>query len=229
MKLRWVAVVCVGILGCQGKPAEKAMELKTQKDKVSYSIGQDIGNNLKRQSLDVDTEIMARGLKDAFTGAKSLLTEAEVQSAMQALQKDMMAKHDAQVQKVAADQQKAGDAFLAENGKKEGVVTLPSGLQYKVIKAGTGKIPKATDTVMAHYRGALVDGTEFDSSYKRGEPTTFPVNRVIPGWQEALQKMPVGSKWQVFIPSNLAYGPPGQGPIPPNATLVFDMELVGIK
>lgn len=228
MNLRWVAAACIGLLGCQGKTPEK-VELKTQKDKVSYSIGQSVGKNLKDQGLDVIPETVAKGLKDAYTGVKSEMTDEQIKETMDAFQKEMIAKRDAETQKMAADQKKAGDAFLTDNGKKEGVITLPSGLQYKVIKAGAGRIPKATDTVMAHYRGTLVDGTEFDSSYKRGEPTTFPINQVIPGWQEALQKMAVGSKWQVFIPSDLAYGPPGRGPIPPNAVLIFDMELTGIK
>lgn len=227
MKSTWIAVLCAGLLGCQNKPQEKT-ELKTQKDKISYSIGLSIGKDLKAQSVGVDTDVLEKGIKDALAGGKTLLTDEQVRETMMAFQKDMMTKQQERTQKLADEKKREGEAFLANNGKKEGVVTLPSGLQYKVIKSGAGKTPAPSDTVRAHYRGTLTDGTEFDSSYRRGQPVEFPVNGVIPGWQEALQKMKVGDKWQVFIPARLAYGPRGTGPIPPNATLIFDLELVGI-
>ena len=221
--------MCVGLLGCQNKPQEKT-ELKTQKDKISYSIGLDIGNTLKRQKLDVEAEVLAKGIRDGLAdSAKALMTQEQIRETMEAFQKEMMAKQQSSMQKLAEEKKKEGEAFLADNGKKEGVVTLPSGLQYKVIKSGTGPTPKASDTVTTHYRGTLTDGTEFDSSYKQGKPVEFPVGRVIPGWQEALQKMKVGDKWQLFVPAQLGYGPNGNGPIPPNATLIFEMELLSIK
>jgi FKBP-type peptidyl-prolyl cis-trans isomerase FklB len=211
--------------------AAETVELKSTKDKASYSIGASVGNNLKRQAIDVNIAALVKGMEDALGGKRLQLTQDEIQEAMEALQKDMASKQE-QNKKVAGEKnKKEGDAFLAENKKKEGVKTLASGLQYKVIKAGTGAMPKATDTVTTHYKGTLLDGTEFDSSYKRNEPTSFPVNGVIKGWQEALQLMKVGSKWQLFIPSDLAYGENGTmgGPIGPNATLVFEIELIDIK
>ncbi|MSS73285.1 MAG: FKBP-type peptidyl-prolyl cis-trans isomerase [Candidatus Latescibacteria bacterium] len=229
VKSKWIAVLCVGLLGCQNKPQEKT-ELKTQKDKISYSIGLDIGNTLKRQKLDVEAEVLAKGIRDGLAdSAKALMTQEQIRETMEAFQKEMMAKQQSSMQKLAEEKKKEGEAFLADNGKKEGVVTLPSGLQYKVIKSGTGPTPKASDTVTTHYRGTLTDGTEFDSSYKQGKPVEFPVGRVITGWQEALQKMKVGDKWQLFVPAQLGYGPNGNGPIPPNATLIFEMELLSIK
>jgi len=206
--------------------AQETLVLKNQKDKVSYIIGMDIGNNLKKQSIDIDPNILAKGLKDSLTSGKPLLTEKEIQETMAAFQKEMMAKKE----EVAKQNKKDGETFLAENKKKEGVKTLPSGLQYKVIKAGAGKKPKSTDTVTVHYRGTLINGTEFDSSYKRGQTVSFQVSGVIPGWTEALQLMEEGAKWQLFIPSNLAYGERGAGGvIGPNATLIFEVELVSIQ
>ena len=204
--------------------------LKTQKDKVSYGIGMNIGKNLQRDAVDVDTDLLSRGLKDALSGGKTLMNEEEYRATMTALQKEMMEKQAEAARKLAEKNKTEGEAFLAANGKKEGVVTLPSGLQYKVIQSGTGKTPKATDTVETNYRGTLVDGTEFDSSYKRGQTATFPVNGVIAGWTEALQKMKEGDKWQLFVPSNLAYGERGAGrEIGPNATLIFEVELIAVK
>jgi len=206
--------------------AQETLVLKNQKDKVSYIIGMDIGNNLKKQSIDIDPNILAKGLKDSLTSGKPLLTEKEIQETMAAFQKEMMAKKE----EVAKQNKKDGETFLSENKKKEGVKTLPSGLQYKVIKAGAGKKPKSTDTVTVHYRGTLINGTEFDSSYKRGQTVSFQVSGVIPGWTEALQLMEEGAKWQLFIPSNLAYGERGAGGvIGPNATLIFEVELVSIQ
>jgi FKBP-type peptidyl-prolyl cis-trans isomerase FklB len=206
--------------------AQETPVLKNQKDKMSYIIGMDIGNNLKKQSIDIDPAFLARGIKDALAGGKPLLTEKEMQETMAVFQKEMMAKQ----QEVATKNKKEGEAFLVENKKKQGVKTLPSGLQYKVIKEGTGKKPKLGDTVTAHYWGTLIDGTEFDSSYKRGQPANFPVSGVIPGWTEALQLMGEGAKWQLFIPSNLAYGERGAGAgIGPNATLIFEIELISVQ
>ena len=213
-------IVMLGILFLVSQVnAEEKLVLKNQKEKVSYIIGMDIGGNLKKQSIDIDPNILAKGIQDALGGAKSLLTDQEMQETMVAFQKELMEKH-----------KKQGEDFLAENKKKEGVKTLPSGLQYKVIKAGTGKKPKLDDTVTANYRGTLIDGMEFDSSYKRGQPATFRVSGVIPGWTEALQLMEEGAKWQLFVPSNLAYGQRGAGKvIGPDTALIFEIELVSIQ
>lgn len=230
MKVVLTAVLGVALLASQACAGEKKMELKSEKDKVSYSIGLEIGNGFKRQSIDIDTEALASGIKDAISGEKPLLTESEVKEVMTAFQKDMMAKQETKAKVAAEKNSKDGEAFLAENKKKEGVKATASGLQYKVIKAGEGAMPKATDTVTVNYKGTLIDGTEFDSSYKRGEAATFPVSGVIKGWTEALQLMKVGSKWQLFIPSNIAYGERGAGgQIGPNATLIFEVELLSIK
>jgi FKBP-type peptidyl-prolyl cis-trans isomerase FklB len=229
MKSAWVIVLSLGILA--GQVCAQDMVLKTQKDKVSYSIGVDIGTTLKNQSLDVDPAILARGIRDSMSGQKQLMTDQEIRDTIAAFQKEMMAKQQELTKQLGEKNKKQGEAFLAENKKKEGVKTLPSGLQYKVITAGKGKKPKATDTVTTHYRGTLIDGTEFDSSVSRGKPASFPVNGVIPGWTEALQLMEEGAKWQLFIPSNLAYGERGTpgGPIGPNATLIFDIELISVQ
>jgi FKBP-type peptidyl-prolyl cis-trans isomerase FklB len=210
--------------------AAEKQELKTQKDKVSYVIGLDMGNSLKKNMVDIDTEILIRGLKDALSGANPLMTEQEMKETITALQKDLQAKQQEQGKALAEKNKKEGEAFLAENKKKGGVITMPSGLQYKILTDGKGKSPKATDTVTVNYKGTLIDGVEFDSSYKRGQPATFTVNGVIPGWIEALQLMKEGSKWQLFIPSNLAYGERGAGgTIGPNAVLIFEVELLSIK
>jgi FKBP-type peptidyl-prolyl cis-trans isomerase FklB len=229
MKLRVVGIVGMLFLLTQVVVAE-SVTLKSQKDKVSYSIGVNMGKNLKQMAVDIDPDTFAKGFKDAFSGAKSQLSDEEMQTVMAALQKEMGAKQAEKMKVVGDKNKKDGEVFLAENKKKEGVKTLASGLQYKVIKEGSGKIPKATDKVSTHYQGTLIDGTEFDSSYKRGEPAVFPVKGVIPGWTEALQMMKVGSKWQLFIPAKLAYGDRGAGPnIGPNAVLIFTMELLSIQ
>lgn len=229
MKLRLMAVLGIVLLACQVNAGENLV-LKDQKDKVSYSIGMNIGNNLKKQSIDVNPDVLAQGIKDALSGSKALMTEQEVNETIMAFQKEMSAKQIERLKELGEKNKKEGEAFLAENKKKEGIITLPSGLQYKVINEGTGETPGLTDTVTVNYRGTLIDGTEFDSSYRRGQPATFPVNAVIAGWTEALQLMKVGSKWQLFIPSDLAYGERGAGrDIGPNATLIFDVELLSIK
>lgn len=228
MLFRFIAIVGLGLLSSSVYAADKS-DLKTQKDKVSYSIGLDIGRNLKDQSIEVDPKLLSQGIQDAISG-KHLLTDEEIQKVMSTFREEIQAKAAAQAKVVGDKNLKEGDAFLAENKKKKGVVTLPSGLQYKILTAGTGKKPKATDTVTTNYKGTLIDGTEFDSSYKRGEPASFPVEGVIPGWTEALKLMPVGSKWQLVVPPSLAYGPRGAGQaIGPNATLIFEVELLSIQ
>ncbi|MBI5098245.1 MAG: FKBP-type peptidyl-prolyl cis-trans isomerase [Nitrospirae bacterium] len=210
--------------------AEENSVLKTQRDKVSYGIGMEIGNSLKSQSIDIDPDILARGVKDMLSGKEPLITDQEFRETMTNFKNEMMAKQMERMKEIAEKNKKEGEAFLDENKKKEGVVTLPSGLQYKVIKEGSGEMPKPTDTVTVNYRGALINGTEFDSSESHGQPATFKVNGVIPGWTEALQLMKAGSKWQLFIPSTLAYGDHGAGrEIGPNSTLVFDVELLSIE
>jgi FKBP-type peptidyl-prolyl cis-trans isomerase FklB len=207
------------------------LTLKTQKDKASYAIGLNIGKSMHKDSVDVDTSILLRGLKDGLAGSKPLLTDDEARAAMVTLQTDLRKKQEEKILVQGEANKKEGEAFLAENKTKDGVVTLPSGLQYKILKEGTGPKPTAADTVVCNYKGTLLDNTEFDSSYKRGQPATFPVGGVIKGWTEALQLMPVGSKWQLFIPSELGYGARGGpgGGIGPNATLVFEVELMSIQ
>ncbi len=209
---------------------EENLVLKNQKDKVSYSIGMAMGKDFKKQLIDIDPDILAKGIKDALSGGKALLTDQEINETMAAFQKELMAKQEELLKKVGEKNKAEGEAFLAENKKKEGIKTLESGLQYQVIKAGNGKKPTLSDTVTTHYRGTLIDGTEFDSSYRRGQPATFPVKGVISGWTEALQLMELGAKWQLFIPPNLAYGERGAGRnIGPNATLIFEIELISIE
>jgi FKBP-type peptidyl-prolyl cis-trans isomerase FklB len=204
--------------------------LQTMKGKVSYSIGIDIGRNMKRQLVEIDLDLFMRGLKDGLGDGKSALSDSAMQTTMKAWQQVMMAKMN-DARKLAGEKnKKEGETFLAENKKKSGVITLPSGLQYKILKDGSGKSPKATDTVVTHYSGTLINGKEFDSSYRRGQPATLAVNQFIAGWSEALQKMKVGSKWQLFVPSNLGYGENGAGQdIGPNASLIFELELIDIK
>jgi FKBP-type peptidyl-prolyl cis-trans isomerase FklB len=204
---------------------EKSPPFKDQKDKLSYSLGLNIGSNLGKQNIQINPDVIAAGIKDAMAG-KPQLTPDQVKEVMATFEKDMEQKQKAAADKNASE----GAKFLEENKKKEGVKTTTSGLQYKVVKEGTGAQPKPTDTVTVNYRGTLINGTEFDSSYKRGEPASFPVNAVIRGWTEALQLMKAGSKYQLFIPPNLAYGERAVGPdISPNSTLIFDVELIDVK
>jgi FKBP-type peptidyl-prolyl cis-trans isomerase FklB len=229
MRNAGIALLCLALAACQGNSQEKP-QLKSQKDSVSYAIGLDIGQRLKQQSVDADADLIARGIRDVDSSAKRLLTEDQAQAVMNTFQQQLMAKRDSANKALGEKNKKDGEAFLAENKKKEGVMTLPSGLQYKVLKSGTGKKPRPNQTVTVNYRGTLVDGAEFDNSYKRGEPATFQVSGVIKGWTEALQLMPAGSKWQLFIPPDLAYGEQGAGEvIPPNSTLIFEIELLSIK
>jgi FKBP-type peptidyl-prolyl cis-trans isomerase len=214
--------------------SDTASLLATQKDKVSYALGMNIasslGANLKRQGVDINTDVLVRALKDGLNGGKTLMTEDEARATLMQLQSELQSKQEEKMKHASENNKKEGEAFLAANKTKEGVVTLPSGLQYKILKEGAGPKPTASDTVVCNYRGTLINGTEFDSSYKRGEPATFPVGGVIKGWTEALQLMPVGSKWQLFIPSDMAYGTRGAGAdIGPNATLIFEVELLSIQ
>jgi FKBP-type peptidyl-prolyl cis-trans isomerase FklB len=215
-----------------GTTAKRAvpLTLHTPKEKFSYALGMRMGMNFKKQGVEVDPAILQRGLKDALAGGKTLLTEEQVQSTLMEVQNEMRQKQMAALQAEGEANKKAGEEFLAANKAKEGVVALPSGLQYKILTQGTGPKPTATDIVECNYRGTLIDGKEFDSSAKTGKPVTFQLNGVIKGWTEALQLMPVGSKWQLFIPSNLAYGDRGAPPeIGPGSTLIFEVELVSIK
>jgi FKBP-type peptidyl-prolyl cis-trans isomerase FklB len=226
LQVSLMTVVVSGWISAQANAADAPTTLTDKKDRISYSIGVNIGSSVKQQRLELNPDMVAAGLKDALSGGKVLLTEQEVRETLMGLQKEMMAKQS----ELGDKNKKEGDAFLASNKKKPGIKTLPSGLQYQVLKEGKGQKPKATDTVKANYKGTLIDGTEFDSSEKQGEPATFPLQGVIPGWTEALQLMPVGSKWRLFIPSDLAYGEQGAGSlIGPNSTLIFDVELLGVE
>jgi FKBP-type peptidyl-prolyl cis-trans isomerase len=223
-----LALGAMGILASQTF-AQDATSLKDQKDKISYAIGVNIGNGLKQQieqqNLNLNPSVVATALKDALSGGKMLMTEEQVRDTLMNLQKEMAGKQA----EVGEKNKKEGEAFLAANKNKPGVKVLPDGLQYQILKQGSGPKPKSTDTVKVNYKGTFINGTEFDSSEKRG-PVTFPLNRVIKGWTEALQLMPVGSKWRLYVPSDLAYGAQGaDGVIGPNATLVFDVELLGIE
>lgn len=229
MTSKIIAQLALAALLTTAANAQEKFELKDAKQKASYAIGMDIGNNFKRQEIDVDTKALAAGLADAIAG-KAQLTEAEQKQVLNEFRTQMMAKFESK-QKVDGEKNaREGEAFLATNAKKEGVKTTASGLQYKVLKSGSGKTPKSTDTVKVHYHGTLVDGSVFDSSVQRGEPARFGVDQVIPGWTEVLQLMKEGDKWQVYIPGKLAYGERSPSPkIGPNSTLVFDVELLSIE
>ncbi len=232
----WLTIFGVLILACRAGAGE-SQSLKTQKERVSYTIGVDTARVLRQQEIEVDLDILVRGLRDGMSGEKLLMTDQELLATREATQKELVRRQAAKKQnrnparkKSGEDNKKAGEAFLAGNGKKDGVVTLPSGLQYRILKAGDGRKPVDADIVECNYRGTLIDGTVFDSSYSRGKPAALSVAGVIPGWREALKRMPVGSKWQLFIPPGLAYGERGAGPgIGPNATLVFEIELLSVK
>ena len=216
----------------QATPAAgpNAPGLTTQKDKVSYVIGLNVGRGLQRDAIEVDPQLVLRGLEDGLSGGKTLMTDEQMQATFVELQNQVRERMEAKRKQETEANKKEGDAFLAANKAKPGVVTLPSGLQYKIVKEGTGAKPTPDDTVVCNYRGTLIDGKEFDSSYKRGEPAKFPVKGVIKGWTEALQLMPVGSKWELFVPPDLAYGERGAGnDIGPNATLIFEVELLSIE
>ena len=233
MKFRLIAVIallCFGVSACQQGEIKKS-DLKTQKDSVSYAIGIDVGKSLKKSSIEVEPAILLQGIKDAIDrDSLYLLTDEEMRKTMMDLQSAMMRKKQEQMKVEGEQNKKEGEEFLEKNKKEKGVITLPDGLQYKVLNSGNGPKPKETDKVKCNYIGTLINGTEFDNSYKRGQPATFAVNGVIKGWTEALQLMHVGDKWQLFIPYNLAYGEQGRSPrIPPAATLIFEIELLGIE
>lgn len=214
------------------KPATAGVALTTQKQKASYALGMNVGTGMRKQGIaeSVDPVLVSRGLRDALSGGKTMLTEDEMKAAIQQLATEFRTAQEAKAHEAGAANRKEGEAFLAANKSKDGVKVLPDGLQYKVLTEGSGPKPAASDTVTVNYRGTLVNGKEFDSSYKRGQPATFPVGGVIKGWTEALQLMPVGSKWQLFIPPDLAYGdnPRPGGDIGPGDTLIFEVELISI-
>ena len=225
-----VVLLAATVVGAQTAQSKPTGTFSTEKDKVSYAIGVDIGTNFKKQGIDINPEMFGKGLADSWVGGKLLLTEEEVRATLTAFQNELRQKAQDRAKVQAETNKKEGDAFLAANKNNPAVMTTASGLQYKVITEGKGPKPTPEDTVSVNYRGTLIDGTEFDSSYKRNQPATFPVKGVIPGWTEALQLMPVGSKWQLVIPANLAYGDRGAGAvIGPGAVLTFEVELLSIE
>jgi len=220
------AFLALAFGACQSGPSA---DLESFEGRSSYAVGVDIGNNLERTGVDLDLPGVLRGISDVLEGRDAQLTDAEVREVLQELGQRMQVAQAQQFEEATTKNAEEGAAYLAENGNREGVVTTASGLQYEVLTQGDGPRPSATDQVSVHYRGTLIDGTEFDSSYENDQPVTFPINRVIPGWTEALQLMPVGSKYRFVVPSNLAYAERGSGPaIGPNATLIFEVELLGI-
>ncbi|HOW67523.1 MAG TPA: FKBP-type peptidyl-prolyl cis-trans isomerase [Candidatus Paceibacterota bacterium] len=230
MKKLLIATALATLVACP-LYAEDAKPLEDQKQKISYIIGVNLGRSWKGQDIDIDLDTLARGVKDVYSNAKLQIPDDEMKTVMQEFSKELRARAEQRRKEQGEKNLKAGEAFLAENKAKEGVTTLASGLQYKILKDGSGEKPKSNDVVKVHYRGTTIDGAEFDSSYQRDKPATFNVSGVIKGWTEALQLMKVGSKWQLVIPANLAYGEMGSGGgrIAPNATLIFDVELLGIE
>ncbi|MDP5172301.1 MAG: FKBP-type peptidyl-prolyl cis-trans isomerase [Bacteroidia bacterium] len=223
-------MLSIGLMLLVATMAVQAQSLKTKQDSISYMLGADLAKNLSSQGMVLSADFVSQGMADIFEGKESLFNEATSQELMTAFQNEMRGAQMKKAQEAAAENVAAGEAFLAENAQKEGVKTTESGLQYEVITEGTGAKPLATNVVEVHYEGRLLDGTIFDSSYQRGQPATFPLNRVIAGWTEGLQLMPVGSKYRLYIPSSLGYGPQGSPPtIGPGATLVFDVELISIQ
>lgn len=230
MKMKLVTAAIMGLAMSTAMAANDATSLPTDKDKLSYSIGVDLGKNFKKQSIDINPDALAKGMQDGIAGTQLVLTEQQMKDVLNKFQKDLMAKRTSEFNKKSDENKSKGDAFLAENKNKAGVVALPSGLQYKIVNTGTGAKPGKTDTVTVEYTGRLIDGTVFDSTEKTGKPATFQVSQVIPGWTEALQLMPAGSTWEIYVPANLAYGPRSVGgPIGPNETLIFNIHLISVK
>ena len=229
MKKIFLSTVIVAALLPLAKAADTNSTFPTEISRVSYSLGVMYGNAWKNQDVDIDPDLFAKAVKTIQSGGTTLITKEEAQQTLQTFGKTMQAKQQSKQAELAVKNKADGEAFLAKNKTATGVSTLPDGLQYSIITSGAGSLPTATDTVTVNYRGSLLDGTEFDSSYKRGQPASFPVGGVIPGWTEALKKMPVGSKWKLFIPSDLAYGEAGRPGIPPNSTLIFEVELLSIQ
>ena len=228
--MKYIAIITgFLIIGCESTDNQQTPKLETAMDSVSYSIGVDIGKNMKTQELDINDKAMFAGWSAAFNGDTLQLTEEDMLGTLNNFRKVMQEKAQLRGQQQSEENLSSGQAFLAENANKEGVITVASGLQYKVLKKGLGDKPAEKSSVTVHYRGTLLNGEEFDSSYKRGQPYTTEVTNVIPGWTEALQLMPVGSKWELYIPSNLAYGNSPRGPGGPNSTLVFEVELLSIE
>ena len=227
--IKYIASLCLLMFAVHVGAAETPM-IKTPKDKVSYGLGVDMARNFTRLGMEFDTDTLVKGFRDAIAGGKLLMTEEDLRTTLTAYQNELREKHLQKTKLTGEINKKEGEAFLAANKTKEGIVTRPSGLQYKILKTGNGKKPMDADSVECNYRGTLIDGTEFDNSVRAGKPLTFKVAGVIPGWTEALKLMPVGSKWQLFIPSELAYGARGAGNmIGPNAALIFEVELIAIK
>lgn len=232
LRLFAVMIMLTYLAGCAPEKASSASELKldTPKNRISYTIGVNIGQDFKSQNMDVDPDLLLMGLKDTLAGKEPQLTEEEMVQEIQNFQQEMQVKMAAEMEEKAAENKASGEAFLAENAKQEGVVVTESGLQYKIIEPGQGDTPGPADVATVHYRGTLIDGTQFDSSYDRGQPASFPVGGVIPGWSEALQLMKPGAKWQLYIPAELAYGERGAGQdIGPNSTLLFEVELISVE
>ncbi len=220
-----LSIIISGVCLAGEKP-----ELKDEDDRIGYSVGYQIGGDFKQQGVDLNRDLLVKGVQDAMSGTKPLMTREEMRKTLVDLKKRIAADERKRRREEAKKVRREGEAFLAENGKKEGVVTLPSGLQYKVIAQGKGKSPRPNNEVTVNYRGTFIDGSEFDSSYQRGKPSTFRVESVIAGWKEAIPMMKEGSKWQLFIPAELAYGERGALPtIPPNAALIFEVELLRVN
>lgn len=233
MKMRLVAAAVISMAmstTIAAADATATTSLNSDMDKLSYSIGADLGKNFKKQGIEISPAAMAKGLQDGMSGGQLLLTEQQMKDVLNKFQKDLMAKRNAEFTKKAEENKAKGEAFMSQNKAKEGVVSLPSGLQYKIIQTGTGAKPAKDDTVTVEYTGKLIDGQVFDSTEKTGKPATFKVSQVIPGWTEALQLMPAGSTWEVYVPASLAYGPRSVGgPIGPNETLIFKIHLISVK
>lgn len=233
MKIKLVAAAVMGLAmsaAIAANDAASVSSLNTDTDKLSYSIGADLGKNFKTQGIDINPSALAKGMQDGMGNGALMLTEQQMKDVLNNFQKELMTKRTAEFNKKSEENKTKGEAFLAQNKTKPGIVTLPSGLQYKVIDTGTGVKPAKTDTVTVEYTGTLINGTVFDSTEKAGKPATFQVSQVIPGWTEALQLMPAGSTWEVYVPANLAYGSRSVGgPIGPNETLIFKIHLVSVK